>query len=219
MAATNVNLGIILLLAPLAAVPRGRPLAEGVAGVLDRTTLEDARLAYQAIRLANPGGLGRSPEGEDVADEPTGTLLEVMRLAEGRDRDRPPVRPSVRRTSSTIVLPALEAGLARGWPLEAAIVGAALRVLAARPDTLIARKRGDAVAAEASGRAAAVLASAWPDRVEEFDRFDAWLRVDGHARNPGATADLVTAGLFAGLRDGTISLLTDRPWSGPTPAG
>ena len=35
---------------------------------------------------------------------------------------------------------------------------------------------------------------------------DLWLRSEGHSRNPGATADLVTAALFAALRDGTIPL-------------
>jgi triphosphoribosyl-dephospho-CoA synthase len=33
---------------------------------------------------------------------------------------------------------------------------------------------------------------------------DFWLRSDGHRRNPGTTADLVAAGLFAALRDGII---------------
>ncbi len=37
-----------------------------------------------AIRLANPGGLGRAEE-QDVAAEPTVTLLEAMRLAADRD--------------------------------------------------------------------------------------------------------------------------------------
>ena len=34
--------------------------------------------------------------------------------------------------------------------------------------------------------------------------FDFWLRSDGHRRNPGTTADLIAAALFAGLRDGWI---------------
>ncbi len=46
--------------------------------------VEDAREVYAAIRLAAPGGLGRAVE-QDVADEPTVTLLEVMRLAADRD--------------------------------------------------------------------------------------------------------------------------------------
>jgi hypothetical protein len=35
-------------------------------------------------------------------------------------------------------------------------------------------------------------------RIREFDR---WLRAKGSLRNPGTTADLVTAGVFAVLRD------------------
>ena len=31
--------------------------------------------------------------------------------------------------------------------------------------------------------------------------FDRWLRADGHRRNPGTTADLVAATLFAAQRD------------------
>jgi triphosphoribosyl-dephospho-CoA synthase len=117
-------------------------------------------------------------------------------------------------------LPALRAGIRAGRPLEAAIVGAHLALLASRPETLIARKRGPEMAEEARRRASDVLAGGWPDApgsAERFDRLDAWLRADGHARNPGATADLVTAALFVAVADGTIGL--PRPggppgWSG-----
>jgi triphosphoribosyl-dephospho-CoA synthase len=100
-------------------------------------------------------------------------------------------------------------------------VAAYLTVLAHHPDTLIARKLGRDEACEASRRASDVLAAGWPVRPEGrslCDAFDAWLREDGHGRNPGATADLITAALFAALRDGTIAL--PRPagpagWSSP----
>ena len=85
----NTNLGILLLCAPLALA------AERAAGpaalwpaleeVLASLTVDDARLAYRAIRLASPGGLGRS-DAADVQDEPVITLLEAMRLAAERDR-------------------------------------------------------------------------------------------------------------------------------------
>ena len=38
----------------------------------------------------------------------------------------------------------------------------------------------------------------------ELAGFDAWLRADGHRRNPGTTADLIAATLFAGFRDGVL---------------
>ena len=90
-APSNTNLGIVLLLAPLAKAAllggrRGRTFARPIcAGVLDRaTTVDDAREVYAAIRLANPGGLGRASD-QDVAREPTQTLRDVMRLAADRD--------------------------------------------------------------------------------------------------------------------------------------
>ena len=42
---------------------------------------------------------------------------------------------------------------------------------------------------------------------------DAWLRAEGHARNPGSTADLVTACLFVALREGVLTLPNDLPWA------
>src|SRR5437660_10141762 len=48
---TNTNLGIVLLLAPLASVPLEQPLWPDLSGVLARTTVEDSRNVYVAIRL------------------------------------------------------------------------------------------------------------------------------------------------------------------------
>ena len=81
---TNTNLGILLLLAPLAAVGPDRPLREGLRRVLERLDVADARAVYEAVRLANPSGLGRVPE-QDVSEPPTQTLRQVMELAAGRD--------------------------------------------------------------------------------------------------------------------------------------
>lgn len=211
--ATNTNLGMILLLAPLAAVPEGVALSEGVVEVVRRTTVEDARLVYQAIRLAAPGGLGTANE-QDVANEPTVTLYEAMRLAAERDLV---ARQYVNGYADvlTIALPALSRFLADGHPLETATVGAFLTLLASHTDSLIERKKGRDEALEAFRRAHRVLATGWPLSAEglaHYEELDAWLRAEGSARNPGATADLVAAALFAALRDGTIEL--PRP-SGP----
>ena len=62
---TNTNLGTLLLIAPLAAVPAGTKLRDGIGAVLDALTPEDTRYVYEAIRLAQAGGLGRA----DTADE------------------------------------------------------------------------------------------------------------------------------------------------------
>ncbi|MBL8798533.1 MAG: triphosphoribosyl-dephospho-CoA synthase, partial [Planctomycetia bacterium] len=137
---SNTNLGIVLLLAPLAAVPRSRDLRVGVAEVLHATTLDDARRLYEAIRLANPGGLGRSQE-QDVQDEPTLTLTETMRLAADRDAIARQYAADFRAVFDEGV-PALLDGLQRSATLEGAIIGCQLDWLARHVDTLILRKRG-----------------------------------------------------------------------------
>lgn len=210
--ATNANLGIILLLSPMAAVPPGEPLAEGLARVLAATTVDDARLVYRAIRQANPGGLGRA-EDQDVADEPTVTLRDAMILAADRDL----IALQYANGFDQVLgegLPTLRRHLDAGRPLETAIVGVGLDLLAQHPDSLIARKTDRRTAEEASRRAREVLDTGWPETVEGRERleaFDRWTRTDGTRRNPGTTADLVAAVLFAALRDGTIDL--------PRPAG
>lgn len=207
---TNTNLGMILLLAPLAAVPATVDLRTGLRAVLDATTVEDARLVYRAIRQARPGGLGKAPE-QDVAAEPTVTLLEAMRLASHHDLVARQYDCGYADVFE-IALPSLRNGVRFGRPLERAILESYLWCLASLPDSLIARKLGNESAAECSRRAAAVFGSlGLATERAAIAELDAWLRAEGHARNPGATADLMAAALFAALRDGTIAL--------PRPAG
>ncbi|SIO65988.1 triphosphoribosyl-dephospho-CoA synthase [Singulisphaera sp. GP187] len=205
--ATNTNLGMILLFAPLAAVPEERGLRDGLPDVLNSTTVADTRLVYQAIRRARPGGLGSAPD-QDVADEPSVTLVEAMRLAADRDLVAAQYANAF-ADMFDLALPALRASLTAGRPLETAIVAAYLTVLSHRPDSLIARKRGRHEALDAARRATVVLKAGWPDSKggqSLCEAFDGWLREEGHSRNPGATADLIAAALFAALRDGTIPL-------------
>ena len=205
--ATNSNLGMILLLAPMAAVPRAEDLPDGLERVLAATTIEDARFVYQAIRMASPGGMGKVAD-QDIAGEPTVTLREAMILAADRDIIARQYANGFKQVFDD-GLPALKRRLDDGRPLEPAIIGAYLDLLASHPDTLIVRKAGWERAREASRLARAVLDAGWPDARDGRDRFEAldqWLRSEGNRLNPGATADLSAAVLFAGLRDGTIRL-------------
>ncbi len=201
---TNTNLGIVLLLAPLATVPPEEPLRSGVERVLAELDIEDSRLVYEAIRLASPGGLGRAKE-QDVRDEPTQTLRKVMSLAAERDL-------IARQYANGFVevfddgAPALRARLLQTGSLEDAIVRAHLELMGKHLDTLIVRKRGRAEAEEAMRRAKAALESGW----DALPEFDAWLRSEGNERNPGATADLVAASLFVCLREEWIDLPLGR---------
>jgi triphosphoribosyl-dephospho-CoA synthase len=204
---TNTNLGIVLLLAPLTAVPPEQALRSGVENVLARLDVEDARLAYEAIRLASPGGLGQVAQ-QDVREDPTQTLRQVMALAAQHDLIARQYANGFAEVFHAGV-PALLTGLQRTGSIEGTIISAHLRLMADHPDTLIARKCGWAEAEEAARRARAVLDAGWT----ELNQFDAWLREDGHRRNPGATADLLTASLFVLLREGTITLPPQLPWA------
>lgn len=212
----NTNLGIALLLAPLVAVPAGVDLRLGIADVLGCLTVEDAALTYAAIRHAVPGGLGTAP-AQDVAAAPTVTLLEAMTLAADRDQ--------VARQYATdfadvyeVGVPALLAGFGRFGSVEAAVVHCQLTLLAVYPDSLIRRKCGPAAAADVRDQAAAVVAAGGIGTAAGQTlgvRLDGYLRADGNRRNPGATADLVTACLFAALRDGTLPSDAPFPWPAP----
>ena len=209
--ATNTNLGMVLLIAPLAAVPVSEPLTtESVRSVLHSITSQDSRQVYEAIRLAQPGGMGKVEE-MDVTEEPPADLMHAMHAAAERDLV---ARQYV--TDFAIVLgealPALIAGRSRGWSLTEAIIHAHLALIARHGDSLIARKCGPELAKQAERLASQVLAAGSPgDEAyhEAAADFDFWLRADGNRRNPGTTADLVAASLFAGLRDNLLS----PPWT------
>jgi triphosphoribosyl-dephospho-CoA synthase len=202
---TNVNLGMILLLTPLAAVADSQSLAAGVLDVLGRLTISDARAVYEAIRLAQPGGLGAVTE-QDVAHEPTTDLVGAMRLAADRDMVARQYANGFREVLQE-GMPSLVAAQAAGLDWEDAVIRCHLELMARHPDTLIARKLGWDEAQESARRAAEVLAAGWPETEESqrlIFKLDDWLRADGHSRNPGTTADLVAASLFAALREGKM---------------
>jgi triphosphoribosyl-dephospho-CoA synthase len=196
---SNTNLGIILLLAPLAraALRGGGTLRDRLRHTLSETTVADSAEVYAAIRRARPGGLGAA-ESEDVAAAPTVSLREAMALAAERD--------SVAREYATdfavtfeLAAPALRRARAAGLDWADATVECFLHILAAVPDTHIGRKLGRGEAAVVSRRARKV-AEAGGVRTEEgrreLEAFDAALRGPTNARNPGTTADLTCAALF-----------------------
>jgi triphosphoribosyl-dephospho-CoA synthase len=225
VARTNTNLGIVLLLAPLAKAadraadigrrrtrsadpprpradapiraPRLRTVLRDLLARLDR---RDAADVYRAIRIARPGGLGRV-DAQDVRRAPTVTLPEAMRLAAGRDAI------AAEYVSDYVVtfnlgLPALRRFLRAGASMDAAVAQTFLVVLAARPDTLIRRRHGEAMAHRVSAGALRCLlaggffTAAGRRRVTDYDRR---LRRHRPRINPGACADLVVATLFVWL--------------------
>ncbi len=190
----NTNLGIVLLAAPLAmAAEQGGDLRAAVARVLAAADLADAAAVFRAIALAAPGGLGTAPR-HDVREEARVLLSEAMAQAAPGDAI---ARQWVTGFADifTLGLPALAAARGREWPALAAY----LAFLAAFPDSHIRRKHGEAVA-EAVRREAAP----WPARLaasEPRALLPALLAWDAALKaadlNPGTSADLTVASLFA----------------------
>jgi triphosphoribosyl-dephospho-CoA synthase len=216
---SNTNLGIVLMLAPLArAAINGvgshftnremtpdpiTVLRSAVGVVLAETTVDDAREVYKAIRLARPGGLGKAG-AQDIADEPTMTLLEVMRLAADRDDIASEYATGFELTFATGA-PAVARARADGLPWDDATVEAYLTLLAARPDTHIVRRTGAAAAGEVSRRARAVLAEGGVRTLagrQAIDDMDRAMRDARNSLNPGTTADLTAAAIFVVLLGG-----------------
>jgi len=211
---SNTNLGIVLLLAPLARAALtshrgGTPpssdstLRDEVRRMLDLTTVDDAREVYAAIRLASPGGLGRA-DTQDVADEPTMTLLEVMKLAAHRDWIAREYATGFATTFERGA-PALEAARRDGLSWDDAIVETFLILVAAEPDTHIARRGGHAFAARVSQRARAVLDAGGVRSIsgqQAIVEMDLDLRDADHTANPGTAADLTAAAIYVVLLSG-----------------
>ena len=202
---TNVNLGIILLLTPLAAVPPEQPLASGVAEVLSNLDHRDCVCVYEAIRLAHPAGLGQADD-MDVQQPPPDDLFSAMRAAASRDSV---ARQYANHFQDVLqdIGPCLRDRYATSRSLAEAIVYAHVWTMSRWPDSLIARKCGNETAQQSAIRAARVLAAeeqGHDNYLQGLADFDFWLRTDGHRRNPGTTADLIAAGLFSLLRDGRL---------------
>jgi triphosphoribosyl-dephospho-CoA synthase len=199
---TNTNLGIILLCAPLAAAAERQPsdLRRALWRVLDELDAEDAALAFRAITLAAPGGLGTAAR-HDVRAPATVSLRDAM--AEAAERDRI-ARQYVSGFEDVLVTGAGALAASRALPRNQATLAVFLAFLAAFPDSHIARRHGLATAEEVRTKAArfrARLQDAEPAHpMAELLAWDSELK--GRGINPGTSADLTVATLFAArLRD------------------
>lgn len=204
----NTNLGIVLLLAPLARaslIGCGN-LRDCLAEVLRNLTVDDAHATYQAIRLASPGGLEAQVE-HDVRAEPTVTLREAMASAAQRDSIAAEYLSDYTITFG-LGVPAFRSALDQGVSTSQAVVQTYLEILAAVPDTLIARKCGTGTTQAVSEEAARVLAAGGVFSAagqQAIADLDARLRVaKDNSLNPGTTADLIAATLFVALLEGVI---------------
>lgn len=203
---TNTNLGMILLMAPLAKC--NLDSGPGIREVLDALTDTDRDHVLNAIRLAKPGGLG-DVDSHDVRRPDQASqlgLVELMQLAKDRDTIAKQYVEDFQDVFDFVV-PTLIEELDEKRSLPDSMCHAQLRILARIPDTLITRKCGQEISDKCSQHAERILRECLPGTDEYHSAIadlDFWLRCDGHRRNPGTTADLIAAGLFYGIRSGKI---------------
>jgi triphosphoribosyl-dephospho-CoA synthase len=188
---TNTNLGIILLCAPLAAAAERRPsdMRRALWRVLDELDVEDA-----------PGGLGTAAR-HDVRAPATVSLRDAM--AEAAERDSI-ARQYVSGFEDIFVTGAGVLSASRALPRNQATLAVFLAFLAAFPDSHIVRRHGLATAEDvrdAAARFRTRLQDAEPAHfMADLLAWDSELK--GRGINPGTSADLTVATLFAArLRD------------------
>lgn len=195
---TNTNLGIILLCGPLAAAAeqQSSDLRATLSRLLAALDVEDARLAFRAIRLASPGGLGRV-ERHDVHAPATVSLRDAMAAAADRDRIARQYVSGFEDVFGTGQR-ALMAARTRALDRQSAILAVFLAFVAAFPDSHIVRKHGLIIAEEIRRTAAGFHARY--QSVDPAHLASDLLAWDGALKNrninPGTSADLTVATLF-----------------------
>lgn len=197
----NTNLGMLLLCVPLiqaAQLAMKSSLQERFCHVLTHLDVSDAQWVAKAIVLANPAGLGADDEC-DVNTQPEITLLEMMQIAQHKDR--------IAWNYAHQFADVFEFGLQRyrdamtkwdnpAWSATALYLG----LLTQYPDTHVMRKYGmetaELLMQEALDMEAIYWATDNPKLVQKhLLNWDASLKQRGI--NPGTSADFVVGTLLA----------------------
>ena len=202
----NTNLGIILLVAPIAQAlinsASKQRLQDSLEDVLQNLTVEDAVNCYQAINIAEPGGMGEVAD-QDLSQTPSVTLLQAMKLAAEHDQIAQEYVTNYQNTFRYNLDLYVDYTNRWGHP-EWAATAVFLSQLLRQPDSLIIRKKGLLKAQEISDMIAPlanqVLAASDPSRFKnELLSLDGQLKTAGI--NPGTTADITVATLFVAKLD------------------
>ncbi len=214
--ANNTNLGIVMLLTPISVVAgmsedetvNWDVFRDKIDQLIRSTTSEDAVNLYQAINIADAGGMGEQDD-LDVANESSlqklrddnVNMFRVLEMSSAWDKlsyeltHKMPVTfelgyPVFQRVKS-------EKGI------NEATVQTFLTILSRVPDTLISRKFTDAKAGEVSARAQAILEEGGiltRKGTSIVGKFDQELIKGG--LNPGTTADFTASSIMVAYLDG-----------------
>lgn len=218
----NVNLGVILLLAPMAATAgyvlqkNGcidvNEFEEALNTVTRSTTSDDVVAVYKAMRMALPVNVLGQVEELDILEDSSMKRIKKERLTLQDIFQRCAHRDSicsewVSNFEITLTLghPYLKKALIDSDNINSAIVDTFLRLLSSQPDSLITRKSGIEKAIEVSEKARHILAeggTASENGMKLLWSLDEELHSAGGKLNPGTTADLTAASIFLTLLEG-----------------
>lgn len=214
----NTNLGIILLFIPLACAvgtlltsqnPSITQLQASLDQIIKSSTPLDASQLYEAIQLANPGGLGTVDTYDLTQTSPAEiqaqglNLFDIFQLSASWD--------SIAREWITQFQITLEIGypyflkvFQESNDINISTVHTYLHILGTIPDTLIIRKHGITVAENLSTKAKLILEQGGllsQQSVKLLWNFDSELRIKKKL-NPGTSADLTAASIMIALISG-----------------
>ena len=217
----NTLLGSIILLIPIAATA-GLTLAENKAffinkfranlkSVVESTTAKDAVNVYDAITIAQPGGLGKAPRF-DVTDVKSKrkilkegiSLFEVFKISSSWDSISAEW-VNYYHITFDIGYPFFVQQLKETRDVNVATVHTYMKVLSEVPDTLISRKAGADKARWVSVQASRILEDGGLMTEKgraSLLRLDRELRDPAQRLNPGTTADITSAILAVAILNG-----------------
>ena len=200
----NTNLGIVMMTTPIAVAAAISDsfddIRENIKLLMGNTSVDDACDLYDAINIADAGGMGDQDEYDVASDnaknelrENNQTMYDVLKISAPWDmlaREMTGDMPAV----FEIGYPAYHE-LRQSKSQNDACVLTFLTILSHVPDTLISRKYGSDEAMKISLMTRDLLnikdEPDFKDRLKEFDDY-----LFKNKYNPGTTADLTAASIF-----------------------
>ncbi len=213
----NVVLGHILILAPLAGAAAiclkskkssFKSFVFNVNKIIADSTVKDTVNLYEAIRICEPGGLGKIDK-YDIYDENSIkdiqtdkiTLKKIFNLSKNRD-----LISHEYSTGFNIILneglPYFFNQFNQTQDINTSTVNTFLKILSEHPDTLIIRKSGIEAGLMVSSRASEIVACggiSTENGLKLTHELDNLLQEKGGKMNPGTTADIVVGIIFCAL--------------------
>lgn len=200
----NTNLGIVMMTTPIAVAAaisdNFDEIRQNVVKLMANTSVDDACDLYDAINIADAGGMGDQDEYDVASDnakrelrDNNQTMYDVLKISAPWDM--------LAREMTSDMPAVFELGyptyhkLKEEKSLNDACVLTFLTILSEVPDTLISRKYGSDEALKISMMTRDLLKlKGADDFAEKLHEFDDYLYDNGY--NPGTTADLTAASIF-----------------------